>query len=238
MPGITPIATAQLALQFKRFSGKPDQNPEAFTRQLRYAKAVHGWSDIHALYYAGMHLDGKAAEWFSNQDFTKWEEFEKALQERFGIDPTKMLTLLEKRRQGPNESVRDFADSLRTLARYSAKGRGNNDALLLHFFLKGLRDEPKEFVLYRRPSTFEGAVAEGEYYEDQFTGGRTKTTFMHGAQKVDTPPLSPRQPNTRPGKKGKEEDPLTELTRQMGKLSLQLAQAQRNPRPPEGRCFK
>jgi hypothetical protein len=230
-PGPASVATAQLSLQFKRFSGKPDQNPEAFTRQLRYAKAVHGWSDLHALYYAGMHLDGKAAEWFSNQDFYKWEEFERALLERFGIDPTKMLTLLEKRRQGPSESVRDFADSLRTLARYSAKGRGNNDALLLHFFMKGLRDEPREFVLIRRPSTFEEAVAEGEYYEDQFTSSnRVKSTFMHGVNKVDTPPQSPQHPASRNLRKGREDDAVAELTRQMGRLTIQLAQAQRVPR--------
>ena len=230
-PGPASVATAQLSLQFKRFSGKPDQNPEAFTRQLRYAKAVHGWSDLHALYYAGMHLDGKAAEWFSNQDFNKWEEFERALLERFGIDPTKMLTLLEKRRQGPSESVRDFADSLRTLARYSAKGRGNNDALLLHFFMKGLRDEPREFVLIRRPSTFEEAVAEGEYYEDQFTSSnRVKSNFMHGVKKVDTPPQSPQHPASRPLRKGREDDAVAELTRQMGRLTVQLAQAQRVPR--------
>ncbi len=75
----TPIVTTQLAVQFKRFAGKSDQNPEAFTRLLRYAKAAYGWSDMHTLYYAGMHLDGKAAEWFGNQEFAKWEEFEKAL---------------------------------------------------------------------------------------------------------------------------------------------------------------
>ena len=239
-PAAIPVATTQLALQFKRFSGKSDQNPEAFTRQFYYAKAVNNWSDLHALYYAGMHLDGKAAEWFNNQEFTRWDEFEKALQERFGIDSTKMLHLLEKRKQGPHESVRDFADSLRTLSRYSSKGRSTNNALLLHFFMKGLKKEVREFVLFRRPNTFEEAVAEGEYYEDQFSSDKSGFSLN---PEVATPPLSPKRPNGRPFGKGKEieVDPLTELTKQMGKLSIQLAQWQRNPRssgpPPDNRCY-
>ncbi|GAB4819831.1 hypothetical protein N2152v2_006877 [Parachlorella kessleri] len=121
-----------------------------------------------------MHLEGKAAEWFSNQDFKRWEDFEKALQERFGLDPAKVLIRLERCKQGAQESVRDFADSIRTLTRCSGNP-GQDDSLLLHFFLKGLRTEARDFVLYRRPTTFAQAVAEAEYYEDEFLGELTKT---------------------------------------------------------------
>ncbi|GAB4822289.1 hypothetical protein N2152v2_009335 [Parachlorella kessleri] len=86
-PTSIPVATAQLALQFKRFA------------------------------------DGKAAEWFSNQDFS------------------------------------------------------------------------------RRPTTFEDAVAEGEYYEDQF-GDSAKAPAASEPPRVNTPPLSPRAPAARPLKRG------------------------------------
>ncbi len=138
-----------------------------------------------------------------------------------------MLTLLEKPKQGPEESVMGFADSLRTLSRYSGKGRNGNDALLLHFFMKGLRKEPREFVLFRRPTTFEEAVAEGEYFEDQFVGGQVRTTFTPATTQpqVDTPPATPRPAVQRAGKREKELDPaaVADLTRQMGRLSLPAA---------------
>jgi hypothetical protein len=175
-----PNSTTHISLQLKRFSGAPGCNPEAFLRHMRYAKGASNWSDVQTLYYVGLHMDGKAAEWFRNQDFTRWEPFEKALLERFGLDPSKMLAALSRRVQGENESVRDFADSLRTLARCSSNPR-HVEPLLLHFFMAGLKMKEREFVLTRRPTTFAGAVAEGEFYEDNFVINKTKTvTFDLG----------------------------------------------------------
>lgn len=110
-------------------------------------------------------MDGKTAEWFGNQNFFLWSDFEKSLLERFGLDPFKMLAALNKREQGADEPVRDFADSLRTLGGYSSNK--HIKALLLHFFMENTWDDVRQFVLARRPSTFDTAVAEGEVYEDQ-----------------------------------------------------------------------
>ena len=87
--------------------------------------------------------------------------------------------------------------------------------------------------------------SEGEYYEDQFVHDPVKGTFITGEtagpKRVTTPPLSPRHANARPFRREKEADPVAELTRQMGKLSIQLAQMQRPPRQPgfpqDNRCF-
>ncbi|GAB4813969.1 hypothetical protein N2152v2_001015 [Parachlorella kessleri] len=53
----------------------------------------------------------------------------------------------------------------------------------------------------RRPTTFEAAVTEGEYYEGQF-GDSTKAPAASEPPRVNTPPLSPRAPAARPLKRG------------------------------------
>jgi len=65
----TSSSTTHISLHLKRFSGGSKETPEAFLRQLKYAKAATGWTDVQALHYASLHLDGKDAEWFSTQDF-------------------------------------------------------------------------------------------------------------------------------------------------------------------------
>ena len=83
------------------------------------ARGACGWTEEQAICYAGLHLDGKAAQWFCNSRFTRWEPFQKAFLGRFGVDPSKVLSTLSKRVQGRQEPVRDYAEALRTLARYS-----------------------------------------------------------------------------------------------------------------------
>jgi len=87
---------APASFQLRRFSGSSKDNPEAFLKQLTLAKGACGWSEGQALCYAGLHLDGKAAEWFCNNDFTTWKAFDAAFLERFGLDPSKMLSTLSK----------------------------------------------------------------------------------------------------------------------------------------------
>ena len=102
-PPFSAHSNANFSLQLKRFSGASKENPEAHLRQLKYAKEISKWDDLQALCYAGLQMDGKAAEWFSNNNFTRWEAFEKAFLERFGLDPSKMLTALSRRVQGKDE---------------------------------------------------------------------------------------------------------------------------------------
>lgn len=227
-PPLNPLnAMAHLNLQFKRFSGRSNENPEVFCRQIKCAKNVYNWSDAQTIFFAGMHMDGRASEWFSNQEIKTWAIFEKAFLERFGIDGNKIMSLLSKRIQGPNESVREYSDALRTLARCSAQKQP--DATLLHFFVEGLQPKQREFVLTRRPANFDSAISEAEYYEDYFMkdrkGSAPAVTFdLPKAEEVDTPPATPRA-GGRGGRNAAPADPVQELTKQMSRLSLQLAQS-------------
>ena len=242
---ISPSTTStHISLQLRRFSGSPKDNPEAFLRSLKYAKGASGWSDVQALYYTGLHLDGKAAEWFSNSDFTRWDPFEKAFLERFGLDPSKMLGALSRRTQGDKESVRDYADSLRTLARCSSNPHVG--AMLLHFFIEGLQDRVRDFVLSRRPRTFEDAVAEGEYYEDQFVNRKNKViSFNLDMDETNEPSAksAPFTPRAAVEQRRKPPDAIAEITKGLSELRLQMAQLQRATRPnnaaapPKNGCF-
>jgi hypothetical protein len=248
-----PTSTTHISLSLKRFGGKETENPEVFLRHFRHAKGASGWTDTQALHYVGLHMDGKAAEWFNNQDFTRWEVFERALTERFGLDPSKILYALSKRKQKKDESVRDYSDAMRTLARCSSIR--TSDQVLFHFFMEGLREDVKTFVKYRKPSSFEAAVAEGEYYEDQFMDNTVKLGALEEAIKVETPPGTPTPAPIFPNRFGKaaptqamtataSKDPMEELTKQMSRLALAMEQQGRQgmvfrngPAPPPVECW-
>jgi len=66
------------------------------------------------------------------------------------LGPSNVLSTLSKRLQGRQEPVRDYAEALRTLARYSTQS--NIEGFSLHFFLQGLEhDGLRRFVLSRHP---------------------------------------------------------------------------------------
>lgn len=177
MASPAPAAVAErqsfnLNVAIEKFAGGAKENPETFLCTIESAKALYNWEDKQALAYAGLSLKGKALDWFNNQpEFINWSSFRKALIDRFGLDPKKMLSKLTKRVQGKKESVRDCADVLRTLVRYSRDP--HLKATLQHFFTEGLRAEVATFVKSQRPQTFEDAVDLGEYYEDNFPAGTT-----------------------------------------------------------------
>ncbi|GAB4820423.1 hypothetical protein N2152v2_007469 [Parachlorella kessleri] len=78
-------------------------------------------------------------------------------------------------------------DSLRTLARWSSNN--NVEGMMLHFFLEGLKDDVRAFVLTRRPGSFEQAVSEGEFYEDNFTNGTAVLPSVDSSFEVLLPTL-------------------------------------------------
>ncbi len=234
-PRSPATSTTHISLQLKRFCGSCDENPEAFLRHLRYAKGASSWTDVQALYYAGLHLDGKAGIWFSNQEFPTLDAFERALLERFGLDPSKMISALSRRVQGEEESVRDFADSLRTLARWSSNS--NVEGMMLHFFLEGLKDDVRAFVLTRRPGSFEQAVSEGEFYEDNFTNRTAVLPSVDSSFEVSHGrALKPANRSTYDAttKVTAAVDPIQELAKEMGELRLQLAEFQHTLRRDAG----
>lgn len=181
-----------------------------------------GWIDTQVLCYAGLHLDGRAADWYSKQDFNEWAAFKKAVLDRFGMDSSKMLLKVSRRRQGDRESVRDFADALRSF------GREANvhpvETMLYHFFLEGLQDEYRAFVLTRRPKTFEEAVAEAEYYEEHFVRRNDEPVQWEEDEPecIQTPPLTPRQTGCHETRTMPNQG-IEELARQFRGLNIQLA---------------
>ena len=214
----SPLATFDLQVSMEKFAASHGQNPETFLRIIDSAKDLYGWSDAQTLAYAGLNLKGRALSWYNNQEPMNWTAFKTALIDRFGIDPSKMLGALTKRVQGETESVRDYADALRTLVRHSRDP--HLPSTLQHFFISGLRGDLQSFVKARRPETFEAAVAEGEYYEAEF-GGTAGRAAAGSNEAAAAPPL----PSATIGRVLRERnagDPVESIRRQLEKVSLQL----------------
>ncbi|KAL4427930.1 hypothetical protein ABPG75_002019 [Micractinium tetrahymenae] len=213
-----------LQVEVEKFSGTRKENPETFLKILDGTKTLYGWTDEQALAYASLSLRGKAQDWFNNQEITTWAGFKKALVDRFGLDPNKMLSALTRRKQKDGESTRDYADALRTLVRYSRDPQ--LQATLQYFFIEGLQPDAAIFVKAQRPKNFEDAVELGEYFEENFTAGipmpavRAATRGADLAAAVGRP--APADRSRRALQDASNTDPIANLTRQMEKLSLKL----------------
>lgn len=213
---LSPTFNFQVAVD--KFAGGTNQNPESFIRAIESAQALYGWSDAQTLAYASINLKGKAMEWFDNHDTTlTWPSFKRALAKRFGPDPGKMLSALTTRVQAENESVRDYADAMRRIVRHSRDP--HLKPTLMPFFIEGLRDDVATFVKTRRPSTFEEAVAESEYYEDNFKPSRAAAPESAAAPGY-TPP-APR-PNHFAAQENLSPPAAKALTRKLGWLYLKI----------------
>ena len=228
MPTTAPSAEARAPCQLtfnmqvavSKFSGSAKENPETFIRTVESAKGLYSWSDAQAMAFAGLHLKGKALDWYNIQEPMTWLRFKKVLIGRFGLEPSRMLAALTKRVQGEKESVRDYADALCTLVRHSQDP--NLQSTLRHFFMSGLREDVQSFVKTRRPETFEAAVAEGEYFEDTFLGGVAAAVSGHPSAWGKEAPATPILPTATPAKvlRNSTNDPVDSITRKLEKLSL------------------
>lgn len=229
----TPAATAaterpsfNLNVAVEKFSGGSKENPETFLRTIESAKSLYNWEDKQALAYAGLSLKGKALDWFNNQtEMVTWTMFRRALIDRFGLDPAKMLSKLTKRTQEEKESVRDYADALRTLVRYSRDP--HLKATLQHFFTEGLRADVATFVKSQRPKSFEDAVELGEYYEENFPAGTAVIgvrVSAKGSTAAADPPTSAGRTSRRVLQDSNAADPVGALTKQLERLTIKLAE--------------
>ncbi len=230
-PGGTAAAAEQrpsfnLNVAVEKFSGSSKVNPETFLRTIESAKSLYNWEDKQALAYAGLSLKGKALDWFNNQtEMVAWGTFRRALIDRFGLDPAKMLSKLTKRTQEEKETVRDYADALRTLVRYSRDP--HLKATLQHFFTEGLRADVATFVKSQSPKSFEEAVELGEYYEENFPAGAAVIgvrVSAKGSPAAADPPASAGRSSRRVLQDSNVADPVGALTKQLERLTIKLAQ--------------
>ena len=226
-PAAAERPSFNLNVAVEKFSGGSKENPETFLRTIESAKSLYSWEDKQALAYAGLSLKGKALDWFNNQtEIITWAGFRRALIDRFGLDPSKMLSKLTKRTQEEKESVRDYADALRTLVRYSRDP--HLKATLQHFFTEGLRADVATFVKSQRPKSFEEAVELGEYYEENFPAGTAvigvRLASKGSAAATADPPAPVARGVRRAFQDSNANDPVGALTRQLEKLTIKLAQ--------------
>ncbi|GAB4818110.1 hypothetical protein N2152v2_005156 [Parachlorella kessleri] len=104
------------------------------------------------------------------------------------------------------------------------------DVMLTHFFIQGLSSDIRDFVMVRRPASFEEAVSEGEFYEDNFlksvpTGDKREAVKREGVLSNSNRRSGPAI-FRRPAPVAAEDNKVSidALSKQLGRLSLQLAQ--------------
>ncbi|CAI5944588.1 unnamed protein product [Closterium sp. NIES-65] len=216
--------------QLPRFDGRsPD--PKVWisqaTRALRCFLA--SIPEEQQLDYLLMHLTDSAYVWAESKDFQSVAGFDKAFKERFIWESTaNVMQRLSALKQKPGQTVTELADEVRQLAAYVPN---YPTAMAVRHFIEGLGDKGlRERVLGGRPISLEAAEEAAKY-------------FVSYSLPMGIEPVVEAAKEKDPVNKESEVD---KITKQLEKLSIQLAQMQQGrgggllPRPAGGgfKCYQ
>ncbi|CAI7792036.1 unnamed protein product, partial [Closterium sp. NIES-54] len=216
--------------QLPRFDGRsPD--PKVWisqaTRALRCFLA--SIPEEQQLDYLLMHLTDSAYVWAESKDFQSVAGFDKAFKERFIWESTaNVMQRLTALKQKPGQTVTELADEVRQLAAYVPN---YPTAMAVRHFIEGLGDKGlRERVLGGRPISLEAAEEAAKY-------------FVSYSLPMGIEPVVEAAKEKDPVNKESEVD---KITKQLEKLSIQLAQMQQGrgggllPRPAGGgfKCYQ
>jgi hypothetical protein len=157
------------------FSGNESSIPVAdFLEYVDSAGSIAAWSDEQRLGVARIKLLGKAKAYVKSHPEVKalasWEEFKSAMLDKFQPKQPGVFAdfLFRTSVQSPDENVDDFATRLRergeatqvkpSNATEKVYAKRSLDTALLNYFINGLRNSLKPFVLTHDPTSFEEAV--------------------------------------------------------------------------------
>ncbi|CAI5477513.1 unnamed protein product [Closterium sp. Yama58-4] len=216
--------------QLPRFDGRAP-NPKVWisqaTRAIRcFLSAV---TEDQQLDYLLMHLTDSAYVWAESKEFTTVAGFDKAFRERFIWESTaNVMQRLTGLKQKPGQTVTELADEVRQLAAYVPN---YPVAMSVRHFIEGLGDKIlREKVLGGRPVSLEAAEEAAKYF--------VSYSLPMGIEPV---PEAAKEKGL-----GNKESEVDKITKQLEKLSIQLAQMQQGrgggllPRPAGGgfKCYQ
>ncbi|CAI5951510.1 unnamed protein product [Closterium sp. NIES-64] len=216
--------------QLPRFDGRsPD--PKVWisqaTRALRCFLA--SIPEEQQLDYLLMHLTDSAYVWAESKDFQSVAGFDKAFKERFIWESAaNVMQRLTALKQKPGQTLTELADEVRQLAAYVPN---YPTAMAVRHFIEGLGDKGlRERVLGGRPISLEAAEEAAKY-------------FVSYSLPMGIEPVVEAAKEKDPVNKESEVD---KITKQLEKLSIQLAQMQQGrgggllPRPAGGgfKCYQ
>lgn len=133
-----------------QFSGAIHENVNTFIQKFNKASDINGWSKEQKNAFFPMYLVNTAATFIDNFENRKanasWEETEKAF--RLEFEPTAqqhmLRTMLEKRKQLPDESVASYINEAENLCTRIDKNM--SQAELVHTIMRGLKPDIARYV--------------------------------------------------------------------------------------------
>ncbi|CAI5976563.1 unnamed protein product [Closterium sp. NIES-64] len=179
--------------------------------------------------YLLMHLTDSAYVWVESKDFQSVAGFDKAFKERFIWESTaNVMQRLTALKQKPGQTETELADEVRQLAAYVPN---YPTAMAVRHFIEGLGDKGvRERVLGGRPISLEAAEEAAKYFVSYLLPMGIEPV-VEAAKEKDLV---------------NKESEVDKITKQLEKLSIQLAQMQQGrgggllPRPAGGRfkCYQ
>jgi hypothetical protein len=176
-------------------SGSPEEGPlQAFVTSGETTAEIGSWTDLEKVGIASLTLSESARAFYDAtpelQDRElKWSKFKSLLQQQFRDPRTEQFhyVQLHSVRQSAQESVADFADRCKNLARKvtlhvedeSASNVCNEqvERMLLASFTSGLQGNPGKHTRFSMPSTTEDAIKMAVTVEQAETCDRRNDSF-------------------------------------------------------------
>lgn len=133
-----------------KFSGAIHENVDSFIHKYNKASTINGWSDEQKSSFLSIYLLDTASTFLDNFEKINpkptWEQTEKALRLEFEhTSQTHMLrTMLEKRKQLPDESIASYINDAENLCKRIDSNMLESE--LVYTILKGLKPEIARYI--------------------------------------------------------------------------------------------
>ena len=177
------IAPGDSELMPPRFSGDGKVDAHQWAKQFRNYLRMRQVTPEFAEMLLENRLTGTAAQWLENQPANlAIDDIITRFVRRFEINQgarNQLFAVFWTRRQGTNETARDYMEHMQTMAR---KLRLTDEALVVQGIIQGFVPEVQRDVVLQNPTTFEGLMIAAEIGERN--------------AKLTKPPAAPAQPTT------------------------------------------
>jgi len=133
-----------------KFSGAINESVNLFIDKYNKANRINGWSSDQKVLFLGIYLYGTAATFLDNFEnknpTTTWTDLENALRLDFEPIAEKYMlkTMLQKRKQLPNESIPSYINDVQHLCNKIDPMISQSD--IVYTIMKGLRPEITKYI--------------------------------------------------------------------------------------------
>ena len=166
----------------------------------RHSRAFR-WSEVDRLTVARCRLTGEALIWEGGlgRHLADWDAFRSAFLERYAARNDELHAELANCRQGPDQTVREYADRFRHLMAQLGLD-GNQDPIYMYKFMGGLQPWIYDFVYMFRPNNLDAAILSAIYGDGMKLGRPQGPQPRAWAPNWSNQAQGPRSNNTSPAR--------------------------------------